>query len=152
LVAQEEGRGAQRGMAAAPPDEHEAAQEREVGGGVPGAGASLVLQPGGVAGVVVFVLDAPARPRGALGIGGAQGFAGDKHPPARRGRAGGFFQAGALKLDELGGVDKAELLGGDVKGAHAAGVEATVAGLGAGRKKRGAAWASNRSAWAAALG
>ena len=129
LVAQNEGRGGEGGVVVAPPEENEAAQQGEVGGGVPGAGAGFVLEPGGVAGMVVFVFDAPAGAGGAQGVGGGERFAQDKDAPAVAGLAGGFFDAVALDFEALGGVDEAELLGRDGEGAAVALVEAAVTGF-----------------------
>lgn len=152
LVAQDEGGGAQFGVALAPPDQHEAAQEREVRGGVAGAGAGFVLEPGGVAGVMIFVFDAPAAARGAQGVFRGEGFAQDKHAAAGAGLAGGFLQAVAFDFEELLGVDEAEGFGRDGKRADVALVEPPVTGFEGGGKKGGAACASKVSARVATVG
>lgn len=90
LIAQDEGRGAFLRVAPAPPDEDEAAQQREVGRGVASAGAGFVLEPGGVAGMVVFVFDAPPAADGDQGVSWGEGLAEDEDPPAGAGFAGGL--------------------------------------------------------------
>ena len=68
LVAQDEGGRTFLRVSSAPPDEDQAAQQGEVGRGVAGAGAGFVLEPGGVAGMVVFVFDAPPAADGDQGV------------------------------------------------------------------------------------
>jgi len=107
LIAQDEGRGAFLRVATAPPDEDEAAQQREVGRGVASAGAGFVLEPGGVAGMVVFVFDAPPAADGDQGVSWGEGLAEDEDPPAGAGFAGGLVGAVAFDFEELRGVDEA---------------------------------------------
>ena len=120
-------------------------------GGVAGARAGLVLKPGGVARVMIFVLDAPAAAGRAERIVRAQRLGQDEHPAAAGGDAGGFVHAVALDFEQLGGVDEAELFRGDRQGAVMALVDAAVAEFEGSRKKGGAAPASSVSARAAAF-
>ena len=150
LVAQDESGRAFFGVSSAPPDKDEAAQEGEVGRGVTGPGAGLVLKPGGVAGMVVFVLDAPPAADGPQGVTWGEGFAEDKEPSSRAGFRGGFVGAVAFDFEELRSVDEAELFGGDVEGAEVTLVDAAVSRFEGSGEKRGACWVSKVSArWAA---
>lgn len=126
LIAQDEGRGAFLRVAPAPPDEDEAAQQREVGRGVASAGAGFVLEPGGVAGMVVFVFDAPPGADGDQGVSWGEGLAEDEDPPAGAGFAGGLVGAVAFDFEELRGVDEAELFRGNGEGAVVALVDPAV--------------------------
>jgi hypothetical protein len=137
-------------VSSAPPAEHEAAQEREVGRGVTGAGAGLVLKPDGVAGMVVFVFDAPAAADGDQGVARGERLAEDKDPPAGAGFAGGLGGAVAFDLEELRRVDEAELFRGDGEGAVVALVDPAVTRFEGGGEKRGACWVSKVSARRAA--
>ena len=87
VVVIDEGRAAERRVAAAPRDEDDAAQEREVRDGVAGARAGLVLEPGGVARVMIFVLDAPAEAGRAERVVRRERLGQDEHPPAGGGGA-----------------------------------------------------------------
>ena len=151
LVAQDESGRAFFGVSSAPPDKDEAAQEGEVGRGVTGPGAGLVLKPGGVAGMVVFVFDAPPAADGDQGVTWGERLAEDKDPPAGAGEAGGFVGAVAFDFEELRGVDEAELFWGDVEGAVVSLVEAAVTRFERrGEQKGGGHWVSRVSArWAA---
>ena len=150
LIAQDEGRGAFLRVAPAPPDEDEAAQQREVGRGVASAGAGFVLEPGGVAGMVVFVFDAPPGADGDQGVSWGEGLAEDEDPPAGAGLAGGLVVAVAFYFEELRGVDEAELFRGNGEGAVVALVDPAVTRFEGRREKRGACWVSKASErWAA---
>ena len=150
LIAQDEGRGAFLRVAPAPPDEDEAAQQREVGRGVASASAGFVLEPGGVAGMVVFVFDAPPGADGDQGVSWGEGLAEDEDPPAGAGLAGGLVVAVAFYFEELRGVDEAELFRGNGEGAVVALVDPAVTRFEGRREKRGACWVSKASErWAA---
>ena len=150
LIAQDEGRGAFLRVATAPPDEDEAAQQREVGRGVASAGAGFVLEPGGVAGMVVFVFDTPPAADGDQGVSWGEGLAEDEDPPAGAGFAGGLVGAVAFDFEELRGVDEAELFRGNGEGAVVALVDPAVTRFEGRGEKRGACLVSKASArWAA---
>jgi len=150
LIAQDEGRGAFLRVATAPPDEDEAAQQREVGRGVASAGAGFVLEPGGVAGMVVFVFDTPPAADGDQGVSWGEGIAEDEDPPAGAGFAGGLVGAVAFDFEELRGVDEAELFRGNGEGAVVALVDPAVTRFEGRGEKRGACWVSKASARCAA--
>ena len=126
MVAENESRRAFFRVPPAPPDEDDSAQEREIGCGVPGPSARLVLEPGGIAGVVVFVFDAPPGTDHAQGIIGGEWFAEDKDPSAGAGLCRGFVGAVAFNFEELRRVDEAELFWGNGEGAKVALVDAAV--------------------------
>ena len=142
IIVIDESRAAESGMSAAPRDEHAAAQESEVSGRVAGAGAGLVLEPGGVAGVMIFVLDAPAEAGRAQRVVRGQRLGQNEHPTPGGSRAGGFVYAVALDFEQLGGVGEAEFFRGDGEDPEVALVDAAVADFAGSRKKGGASWAS----------
>jgi hypothetical protein len=138
LVALNEGRAAEIGVAAAPPDEHDAAEQREVGGGVSGVGAGLVFEPGGIAGVMVLVFHPPVRTDRAQRVISRERFGDDEYAATCGGSAGGFFETVALDLDQLGGVNEADLFRGDGQRANVTLVDPAVAWFQIGGEKRGA--------------
>jgi hypothetical protein len=83
---------------------------------------------------------------------GCERFGDDEHPATAGGFAGGFFEAVALDLDQLGGVDEADLLRGYLESADVMLVDAVVASFQRRGEKRGACSTSSASAEAAALG
>jgi hypothetical protein len=150
LVAQDESGRAFLWVSAAPPDENDAAQQGEVGRGVTGASAGFVLEPSGVAGMVVFIFDAPPAPDGDQGVTWGEWLAEDEDAPAGAAFRGGFVGAVAFDFEELRGVDEAELFRGDVESAVVSLVDATVPRFEGRGEKRGACWVSKVSAcWAA---
>ena len=120
-------------------------------GGVAGARAGLVLEPGGVARVMIFVLDAPAGAGRAERVCWGQRLGQDEYPAAGGGDAGGFVHAVALDFEQLSGVDEAELFRGDGENPEVTLVDAAVADFEGSRKKGGASRASSVSARAAAF-
>ena len=138
LVAEDESRCAQRGMAATPPNEDRAPQGGEIGLGVTGAGPRFVLQPCGVTGVMVLVFNAPVHPHRPQRVGVTQRFTGHEHAPAYGADAAGFIETVAFDLDYLGGVDEADRFRRDGQGADVALIDPTVAGFELGGQKRGA--------------
>jgi hypothetical protein len=150
LVAQDESGCAFFRMPPAPPDEDDPAQQREIGRSVTGPCARLVLEPGGVAGMMIFVFDAPPAPDGNQGVTWGEGLAEDKEAPAGAGFPGGFVGAVAFDFEELRGVDEAELFGRDLEGPEVPLVEAAVSRFEGSGEKRGDCWDSRVSArWAA---
>jgi len=139
-------------VASAPPDQDEAAQEREVGRGVTGPSARLVFEPSGVAGIVIFVFDAPPGSDREQGVLWGERFTQDEAAAPNAVFPGGFFGAVAFDFAELGGVDKAEFFRGEVERTAVALVEAAVARFKGRGEKRGLSWASAASAYWAALG
>lgn len=114
------------------------------------ASAGFVLEPSGVAGMVVFVFDAPTAPNRAQGVRLGERFAQDEHPPASGFLARGLGGAVAFDFNQLGGVNEAERFGRYAEGADVPLVEPAVAGFDRGREKGGAASASCWSARARA--
>ena len=114
------------------------------------AGAGFVLEPGGVAGMVVFVFDTPPAADGDQGVSWGEGLAEDEDPPAGAGFAGGLVGAVAFDFEELRGVDEAELFRGNGEGAVVALVDPAVTRFEGRGEKRGACLVSKASArWAA---
>lgn len=150
LVAHDESRGAECGVLSAPPDEDETAQELEVGGGMARAGAGFVLEPGGIAGMVIFVFDAPTAANGPQRVRVGEWFAQDEHAPAGGLLACGLGGAVAFDFNQLSGVNEAELLRRYAERADVPLVEPAMARFEVGGKKGGASSASFLSARALA--
>ena len=114
------------------------------------AGAGFVLEPGGIAGMVIFIFDSPTATSSAQGVRLGERFAQDEHAPASGFLARGLGGAVAFNFNQLGGVNEAERFGRYAEGADVPLVEPAMAGFDVGREKGGAAAASCLSARALA--
>ncbi len=150
MVAHDESRGAEVGVLAAPPDEDEAAQELEVCCGMASVGTGFVLEPGGIAGMVIFIFDSPTAASGPQCVRLGEWFARDEYAPAGGFLARGLGGAVAFDFNQLSGVNESELFGRYAEDADVPLVEPAMVGFELGRKKGGACSARFLSARALA--